>query len=84
MYIGLNGTTNGNDSMGSKDEEEMDAAHALKQNAYAMQLANLNKMLAHKEQMASAMIEHDPKLKEMQTKYEDQLKKYEDDLSNMQ
>ncbi len=87
IVLGNSGSPGGanNDSMESnKDDDEVNAAIARKQSAYAVQLANLNKMLAHKEQMASAMIENDPKLKEMQAKYEEQLKTYESDLTKLQ
>ena len=73
----------GNSSYASCPEvpdEEMGAAEALKQNALANQLANLNKQLAQKEQYAIVLNEQEDKLKEVRQKYEEQLEQMENHM----
>lgn len=65
------------------DETTFDATHALKQNALATQLNELNKVLAQKEKLATAMYSNDEKLQEMKAKYENNVLTMEKQISTM-
>jgi kinesin family protein 4/21/27 len=60
------------------------AEHALKQNVLNKQLLDLNKVLAQKEDLASAMFVNDEKFQELKTKYQDSLRGLESDLASAQ
>ncbi len=64
----------------TEESDEFAAAHALKRNALTVELQKLNKALAHKEKLASAMFANDTKFEEIRKKYETKLETLENDL----
>merc|ERR1719187_955146 len=69
------------------DEEGLDlggASQALKQTELATQLAELNKVLVAKQELAGKMGENDEKMSAMKKKYEDTLKSMEVEIARLQ
>ena len=64
--------------------DNTEATHRKKQNALATELANLNKVLAQKEQLANSMKQNDEKLKEVKQKYEKSMKSLEEEIAKLQ
>merc|ERR1712012_1265360 len=64
--------------------DNTEAKHRIKQNTLATELANLNKVLAQKEQLASSMKLNDEKLKEVKEKYENSMKSLEIEIAKLQ
>jgi len=60
------------------------ATQALRQNQLATQLAELNKNLLSKQELASKMGANDEKLAQLKSQYENQLKTMEDEISKLQ
>ena len=82
-------TTEADKSLANEtDAEDMndntEAKHRIKQNTLATELANLNKVLAQKEQLASSMKLNDEKLKEVKEKYENSMKSLEIEIAKLQ
>jgi len=70
-----------------RDEEGLDlggASQALKQTELATQLAELNKVLVAKQELAGKMGENDEKMSAMKKKYEDALKSMEVEIARLQ
>merc|ERR1719228_379064 len=69
------------------DEEGLDlggASQALKQTELATQLAELNKVLVAKQELAGKMGENDEKMSAMKKKYEDTLRSMEVEIARLQ
>ena len=86
----LNGTNGAQENSvdndtGNEDlNETVEATQRRKQSTLANELANLNKVLAQKEQLASSMKLNDDKLKEVKEKYENSMKALEVEIAKLQ
>merc|ERR1712141_211516 len=86
--MGQNATNGDCDSSGHENgndhDDTIEATQRKKQSNLANELANLNKVLAQKEQLASSMKFNDEKLKEVKEKYEASMKSLESEISKLQ
>ena len=87
--VSVNGTIQGELSSSNVTEngdvnDNTEATNARKQSTLANELANLNKVLAQKEQLASSMKLNDEKLKEVRDKYEQSMNALEAELAKLQ
>ena len=74
----------GNDADDDDLESNTEATHRKKQSTLANELANLNKVLAQKEALASSMKLNDDKLKEVKEKYEASMRGLESEIAKLQ
>ncbi len=74
----------GDEGEGDDDHDEYLAEHVERRNAITVELQNLNRALAQKEKLASAMEHNEQKLQEMRKTYETSLKSLESELETLQ
>ena len=70
-------------SQDEMDEEDVENGINRQGHNLATQLANLNDVLAKKEELASTMMANDEKMKEMREKYEKSLASLQEELATL-